>query len=100
MNEFISKNRIFDLIHAVNSVHGFTSYDDYARLLKDVEASTNADVQPVKRGKWCPPLMKQGKFATYCSRCHYTIMRNSAGIFEETPFCPHCGSDMRGDTND
>lgn len=65
--------------------------------ITDFEVST--DVQPVKRGKWCPPLMGQGKFATYCSMCQYTVMRNAAGIFEETPFCPHCGADMRGDTD-
>ena len=56
-------------------------------------------MQPVKRGEWCPPLMGQGKCSTYCSRCFGTVMRNSTGIFEETPFCPHCGADMRGDEN-
>ena len=48
-----------------------------------------------KRGEWCPPLMGQGKCSTHCSRCFGTVMRNSTGIFEETPFCPHCGADMR-----
>lgn len=55
-----------------------------------------ADVQPVKKSKWCPPLMGQGKCDTYCERCHGKIMRNSTGIFEETPFCPHCGARMDG----
>ena len=58
-----------------------------------------SEMQPVKRGEWCPPLMGQGKCSTYCSRCFGTVMRNSTGIFEETPFCPHCGADMRGDEN-
>ena len=58
-----------------------------------------SEMKPVKRGKWCPPLMGQGKCDTYCERCHGKIMRNSTGIFEETPFCPHCGADMRGDEN-
>lgn len=47
MAEFISKERVFTLIHRVNSVHGFTSYEDYVGLLKDVETSTNANVQPL-----------------------------------------------------
>ncbi len=59
-----------------------------------------ANVQPVKKSKWCPPLMGQGKCDTYCERCHGKIMRNSTGIFEETPYCPHCGADMRGEQND
>ena len=59
-----------------------------------------ADAQPVKKSKWCPPLMGQGKCDTYCERCHGKIMRNSTGIFEETPFCPHCGADMRGEQNE
>ncbi len=63
-------------------------------ILKPVE---NENVQPVKKSKWCPPLMGQGKCDTYCERCHGKIMRNSTGIFEETPFCPHCGARMDGD---
>lgn len=58
------------------------------------------DVQHEKISKWCPPLMGQGKCDTYCERCHGKIMRNSTGIFEETPYCPHCGADMRGEQND
>ena len=57
------------------------------------------ECRTVKRGEWCQPLMGQGKCDTYCERCHGKIMRNSTGIFEETPFCPHCGADMRGDEN-
>ena len=55
---------------------------------------------PEKKSKWCPPLMGHGKCDTYCERCHGKIMRNSTGIFEETPYCPHCGADMRGEQND
>lgn len=59
-----------------------------------------ADVQPVKTSKWCPPLMGQGKCDTYCERCYGKIMRNSTGIFEETPLCPHCGARMDGEQNE
>lgn len=58
-----------------------------------------ANVQPNKKSQWQPPLMGQGKCETYCGRCFGKIMRNSTGIFEETPFCPHCGAEMRGDEN-
>lgn len=79
-----------------NAMNPSTEWECIEDMLDNMEVY---EAEPVKRGKWCPPLMGQGKFATYCSRCHYTVMRNSAGIFEETPFCPHCGADMRGDTN-
>lgn len=65
-----------------------------------IAAMPAADVQPVKTSKWCPPLMGQGKCDTYCERCYGKIMRNSTGIFEETPFCPHCGARMDGEQND
>lgn len=45
MAKFISKNRVLDLINRVNSVNGFTSYEDYVELIKDVETSCNPNVQ-------------------------------------------------------
>ena len=63
--------------------------------IADINAIPAADVQPNKKSQWQPPLMGQGKCETYCGRCFGKIMRNSTGIFEETPFCPHCGADMR-----
>ena len=44
MTEYISKNRVKDYIHATNSVHGFTSYEDYLWLLNAVIDSPAADV--------------------------------------------------------
>lgn len=60
---------------------------------KEAVMSEVCNSQPFK-SKWCPPLMGQGKCDTYCGRCYGKIMRNSTGIFEETPFCPHCGASM------
>ena len=61
-----------------------------------------ADVRPVVRGRWVKqrndPL--DGDF--YCSACHSRIDIET-GL--ETPigrglfFCPHCGADMREETN-
>lgn len=71
---------------------------DHANAMDIISDMPTANVQPIKRGEWCPPLMGQGKCSAYCSRCFGTVMRNSTGIFEETPFCPHCGADMRDAT--
>lgn len=48
MTEYISKDRVKDYIHAVNSVHGFTSYEDYTWLMDAIIDATAADIQPVK----------------------------------------------------
>ena len=103
MAEFISKNRIFDLIHAVYSVHGFTSYEDYVGLLKDVETSTNADVQPVKRGRWICTEELYYNGMTKCSCCneeYYTEdIQNLQGDLRTVNYCPNCGARMDGDTD-
>ena len=100
MAEYISRDKVLSYVYATHSTGGFKTEEDYLWLQEAVVDAATSDVQSVKRGKWCPPLMGQGKFATYCSMCQYTVMRNAAGIFEETPFCPHCGADMRGEQND
>ena len=52
------------------------------------------------KSQWIKPALGQGKCETYCAKCKGKIMRNSTGLFVETPFCPHCGAYMRGDKND
>lgn len=81
-------------IDVCNPPYYYGANDEYADVRLIIHKQPAADVQPVKKSKWCPPLMGQGKCDTYCERCHGKIMRNSTGIFEETPFCPHCGARM------
>ena len=105
MAEYIDKAEILaELDDAIMSGVALTDCDPrvfeiiriFKRMVNDFSA---ADVQPNKKSQWQQPLMGQGKCETYCGRCFGKIMRNSTGIFEETPFCPHCGADMRGDEN-
>ena len=50
-----------------------------------------SEMKPVKRGRWVT-VRVDGDSETICNNCYEnTIMR--------TDFCPHCGADMRGDTN-
>lgn len=55
-------------------------------------------VQP-KRGKWILEYntTKNGYYRTahYCSCCKFYYTTSP----EEMNFCPHCGADMRGNTN-
>lgn len=79
---------------------------DFLRWMSKVDTiaaeKKAADVRPVVRGRWVKqrndPL--DGDF--YCSACHSRIDIET-GL--ETPigrglfFCPHCGADMREETN-
>lgn len=98
MAEFISKNRIFDLIHAVYSIHGFTSYEDYVGLLKDVETSTNADVQLVKHGRWSECYTDTHHYSGICSVCGKASIKSLTESLYA--FCPKCGARMDGEQNE
>lgn len=91
MAEYIEREEIMNRLF---TEYATDSKADVFELIRSIPAS---DVQPNKKSQWKPPLMGQGKCETYCGRCFGKIMRNSTGIFEETPFCPHCGANMRGD---
>ena len=90
MAEYISKNRVFDFIHALYSVHGFTSYEDYVGLLKDIETSINPNVQPMKHGKWIEVTPKHSR----CSICDTTCLIAVYPISKGANYCPNCGAKM------
>jgi len=50
----------------------------------------SADVVEVKHGKWVGY-----NFEFYCSNCN----RYQSYFVGKSNFCPHCGADMRGETN-
>ncbi len=95
MDEYISRENMQGQIVKAAEKCQIKLFDESVNvILQIIQNMPVADVQPVKKSKWCPPLMGQGKCDTYCERCHGKIMRNSTGIFEETPYCPHCGARM------
>lgn len=67
-------------------------YRQLAEWLKELKQLKEADVQPVKRGRWITKF--DGDIYEYCecSECG-----NTGSC--ETPYCAQCGADMRGDTN-
>lgn len=72
------------------------SVRDYLFLACDV-LPTAADVRPVVRGEWTHEHLVSTAGWCYevirCSECgwDYPML--------ETNYCPHCGADMRGDTD-
>ena len=57
-------------------------------ILHKIRNYPTADVVEVKRGKWIDLDITEWQ----CSKCHYRVER-----WNNTPYCPNCGADMRGD---
>lgn len=49
------------------------------------------DAVPVKHGQWTTARTLEHDGEWYCSVCGYEPI-----VFENTPYCPKCGADMRG----
>ena len=80
----------------------FTGCQEYANIL----SLPAADVRPVVRGKWEEREvftakgnvdMLQSAFCPVCKRYHTTPY---SYFFTVYAFCPNCGADMRGTTNE
>ena len=55
-------------------------------------------VQPSRKGHWIQIDYQRGKFE--CSECHTQGYVNTCMYEPRWNFCPNCGADMRGDTDD
>lgn len=102
MSDYISRD---ELIKALETDYnsewsGVDEYvdgarDEYDDVLKIVCGMKSADVQPVKRGEW----EKKSSVGVFrCSLCQHIFMLGTDEI-DEYHFCPHCGADMRNDSN-
>lgn len=61
-----------------------------------VENMPATDVQPVKHGHWIEVTPRHSK----CSICDTTCLIAVYPISKNANYCPNCGADMRGDTNE
>lgn len=66
--------------------------EEFAEYLDEIPA---ADVEPVRRGRWCEPKGGFWRMAK-CSLCGE--WQPTAGIIPK--YCPNCGAKMKGDEND
>lgn len=120
MTEFIERGAVLDIaMQYCPDDDGCSKADrDVRELLDEIETLPAADVQPVKRGHWIwkerhrnslrvvKGIDRYGKEGdlqiheeykekvNYCSEC------GKQGDEVSLNFCPNCGADMRGDTND
>ena len=66
-------------------------FADSAALCNDIDEFPAADVRENRHGRWIKqnPLVDTEE----CSLCGYNVIDEEF----ETPFCPWCGADMRGE---
>lgn len=97
MNDYISRQEALDLIESAGT-WGWSE----SQLYDEISELTAADVRPVMYGKWVKiyedgePAIEQHQIGVFCSKC----MKIPKDRFTESEFCPHCGADMRGKSNE
>ena len=92
MVEYIKREKIWPALNAAS-----VSYNRATQ--KVIESIPADDVRPVVRGKWINPRPD----SEMCSVCRTRFSISSlfaVGSNEEPNFCPNCGADMRGETNE
>lgn len=101
MNEYISREEAIKELREVYENEYPTAsgdFDEYAshdvpNILRNMKAT---DVQPVKHGHWIEVTPRHSK----CSICDTTCLIAVYPISKNANYCPNCGADMRGDTNE
>lgn len=110
MNEYISREAVLKAFKLIAK----NSNKDYQRGMQDtidclvpevIADIPAADVQPVKHGEWD----FQGYQLFKCTNCKEIFTQNQLEAMQNhinqeeftfPNFCPNCGADMRGDTNE
>ena len=80
MGDYIERKAAFDAAQE--------HFCDSARTLEAIETLPAADVRPVVRGRWLYETEIEGHACGECSACHKIRVIDN--------FCPNCGADMRG----
>lgn len=97
-NEYISKIEVVRILQKAYAEGRIKAKDGLSSVLDDIQ---NADVQPIRRGRWIDiheyckmnGYIPSGVAVYYwCSEC----MNEQEKISD---FCPCCGARMDGDTN-
>ena len=88
-NEFAERYKIVDSKEVYTNG---TELIPIFRVKQWLEDRPTAYVKEVKRGHWVESSNQLNKYCSECKKVNGTI-------YHKPPFCPHCGADMRGDTD-
>ena len=93
MDEYISKQAFLDYMKRT---------DRYFNVKFDIENFPNADVAPVRHGRWIP-LTECTNEGVYCSICKKKVWKSDYAQCSkksrnklESNYCPNCGAKMDG----
>lgn len=96
MDEYISKQAFLDYMKRT---------DRYFNVKFDIENFPNADVAPVRHGRWIP-LTECANEGVYCSICKKKVWKSDYAQCSkksrnklESNYCPNCGAKMDGGVN-
>lgn len=89
--------KYIDVESLVVGYSGHTPDDEFSKgvdfVLDLLDSKPPADVRPVVRGRWIPFTSEAAGDIWYCSTC-------GVGFAHHMDFCPHCGADMRSESNE
>lgn len=86
----LDADALLKMINSKKGMIGCTGLRNYINFM----AKDDKDIVKRVRGQWIKvsPMVDTEE----CSICRYNILSEEL----ETPFCPWCGADMRGDDNE
>jgi formylmethanofuran dehydrogenase subunit E len=98
MNKYINAN---ELKLILNREHlNYSQMIEKKFVLNAIDNMPSADVVEVKHGEWKeePSIFPNNPFVR-CSECGEEALLDENGVAKSN-FCPNCGADMRGETDD
>lgn len=87
MGDYIEREGLLDDILAAQDNGGMGAIVA-GTLTRYIKRAPAADVRPVVRGRWLHETEIEGHACGECSACHKIRVIDN--------FCPNCGADMRG----
>lgn len=98
MDEYISREKVLEIVNEFNLENRFDSWNDYSEMHDIISELEAADIQPVKHGRWISTEELYYNGMTKCSCCNeeYCIeyIWNLQGDLGAVNYCPNCGARM------
>ena len=94
MAEYIKRESAIDAV--LDAFYDTTDIDLSGEKLEAAILNVQeADVAPVRHGRWIEPLrLHYGAKQYECSLCYSYTFWNKHSIYEKYPHCPNCGAKM------
>ena len=93
-DEYIKRSDALDAVFHQYCASSDETEEALGNAIEEIRAIQTADVQEVRHGMWMPIIEgneygESYQVGCFCSEC-------GVELGYESPFCPDCGADMRG----